>query len=427
MANILPVIDQITLEAIAGLYEDSVLIPNTYKNYGPEFDPAKSTGNSVRGRKPNRPVVGHDVDITALIAAGGGDINQNYFTITTGRSDTAITLPSNDETFKIDKSKAAYIDGVLKPAYQALARDTDVRGFQTMLLGSMNRVKRDTMTNAVTFTDVLQMKARLGKQLVKNDLMLALGELDNVDLVNDNKALYNSQGQVSKQNETGVMALAGGFDFKLTESVGYLTTGTCTDFGDVASALSEGIQAIPVENALVSATPGGTVKAGQAFTIAGIYQIDPQRHERINQLATLVCAEDVTLTSGSGTIKITAPLYTTNTNSTYANVYVGTAATSAALSTVSSGTVTQLEPAASIGQIMYGWSPLLVAYASIKLPMPKAGVITTSKRVNDIDLRIMEFHNGMVDSGTSRMDLQDGYAVTYPEALCTMIGKMTAL
>lgn len=419
MSNTISTTQKVMLEAIDSLVEQSVLIKNTYKDYGNEFGGDKRIGSTLYIRKPTRFSVGTTADITSL----NRDMYEGTVALSTVRRNVAIDLPSDDRTFKTDMNH--FRRDVIDPGMSRLAREVDLVGFNQMLLYSANRYKRATLSNDVAFNDVLGMRARLSQQLAPEDRRaLALGAGDAIGIVSDTKGLFQSASQIESQYEKGMMGIGAGYKFYETESVYDLAGGTAASAGTVNSALSEGATSVVV----TGGTASKTIKAGQAFTVDTIYAIDPQTQKRLNYLYTFVAAADVSLNgSGAGTITINTPVYTTNTNVTQANVHVGTSASSAALSTVSSGNVTLLEPgsgtAGYLGKMMFGWNPMALAFASVELPNDLPGCIVESVSKDGISMRYTRFHNGITDVGGNRLDIQFGFAVTYPEAIVTSVGK----
>lgn len=414
MANTLPVTSKVLLEAIDSLSQKSVVLRGIYKDYGSEFGGVKRIGNNLNIRKPSRFAVTTGADITSA----NKDVNEDYVALATNRYVIPMAFAADDMTFAIDDKRIRA--DVVANAADVLARKVDQAAFQQMLLYSANRVARTTITNAIGFDDVTSLKTRLSKQLAPmNRRILAMDADNDAGFIKDTKGLFQSAESIARQYEEGLVGRTNGFDIMSTESTPTLTLGTATSFGSVNSAMAEGATSV----AVTGATSGGTVKAGQAFTIANVFAKDPQTHEKSNYLYTFVCAADVTLTAGAGTITFNTPVYTTNTNYTKANVHVGTSATSANLSTISSGSVTQLESGSGkAGKIMFAWHPLALSFASVDLPMPTAGVECAKESVDGITLRLMKFHNGTTDVGSYRLDLQCGFAVNYPELIATQAG-----
>lgn len=418
MANTLPVTSKVLLEAIEAVSQKSVILRSISKDYGSEFGGVKRIGNQLSIRKPSRFTVGTTADITSL----SKDVNEDYVNLVTSRSVIPMAFAPDDLTFKIDDKRIRA--DVIENAADVLARRVDQLGFTQMANYGMNRVTRATLTNAVGFDDIVNLKNRIGKQLApQSRRVLALDTESGGGFIKDTKGLFQSADAISRQYEEGLLGRTAGFDVMETESTGVFSTGSATSFGTVNAALSEGATSV----AVTGGTASGTIKAGQGFTIAGVWAKDPQTHERLNYLATFIVAADVTLNgSGAGTITFNTAAYTTNTNATQANVHVGTSATSANLSTISSGAVTTLEGAAAskTGKYLFAWHPLALSFASVDLPMPTAGVECDKQSVQGITLRLMQFHNGTTDVGSYRLDLQCGFAVNYPELIVSMPGIM---
>jgi hypothetical protein len=233
----------------------------------------------------------------------------------------------------------------------------------------------------------------------------------NAGLVEGMKGLFNPTDTISKQFKNGMMGTGVlGFDeINMSQSIKQFTTGTRTATGGSTSAAvtSEGATTI----AITGAGSGLTVKAGDVFTVADCFAVNPQTRESTGSLFQFVALATVTLgSSGEGNITVAAvysaahALATVNTLPANAKavVFVGSAGTQYAQN------------------LVYHKDAITFATADLLLPQ---GVDMASRQVhNGISLRIVRQYDINNDRMPCRIDVLYGYSTIRPQMACRVWG-----
>jgi hypothetical protein len=205
---------------------------------------------------------------------------------------------------------------------------------------------------------------------------------------------------------TGVL----GFDeINMSQSIKQFTTGSRTATGGTTSAAvtTEGATTI----AITGAGNAGVVKAGDVFTVADCYSVNPQTRESTGSLFQFVALADVTLNaSGAGNVTV-SPIYsatqalaTVNTlpGNSKAIIFVGTASTQYAQN------------------LIYHKDAITFATADLLLPQ---GVDMASRQVhNGISLRVVRQYDINNDRLPCRIDVLYGYSTIRPQMAVRMWG-----
>ncbi len=241
--------------------------------------------------------------------------------------------------------------------------------------------------------------------------------------------LFNPQGTISKQYESGYMGEAIGFKWGMDQNVAAHTFGPGGGTPAVNGA-GQGLTAPPTvpEYSPANAFGPGTLvtngwpdtmsplNVGDVFTIQGVFAVNPQSRQSTNQLAQFTVAAP-TLTDGSGNLTITMypALYVSGQ---YQNV-TGSPANGALIFPVANSTT------ATNGSVVYaGASPQALGYhkdaftfASADLPLPRG--VDMAARVSDkqlgISIRMVRAYDITVDFFPCRLDVLYGWAALRPE------------
>jgi hypothetical protein len=224
------------------------------------------------------------------------------------------------------------------------------------------------------------------------------------------KGLFNPTSTISSQFKNGMMGegVLGYDEINMSQSVKQFTTGSRTN-GTVDTTVStQGADSI----ALTGLGNGGTVKAGDIFTVAGVFAVNPQTRESTGSLQQFVVTADVTADgSGDATVEISPSIYTS------AN----------ALATVnsfpqSSAVVTFLGAASTAfpQNLVYHRDAITFATADLLLPQ---GVDLASRQVhNGISMRVVRQYDINNDRMPCRIDVLYGFGVIRPEMAVRLWG-----
>ena len=225
------------------------------------------------------------------------------------------------------------------------------------------------------------------------------------------KGLFNPTGTISRQFKNGMMGegVLGLDEVNMSQSIKVHTCGTRD-----ASASTTVKTAITTEGAssivLTQGSVTTTIKAGDVFTVADCYAVNPQTRESTGSLFQFVALADATAVAGDWTVTI-APVYSA----------------SHALATVNAlpvnGKAVTFLGAAS-GQyaqnLVYHKDAITFATADLLLPQ---GVDMASRAVhNGISLRVVRQYDINNDRMPCRIDVLYGYSTIRPQMAARIWG-----
>lgn len=400
MANNILTIDQITLKALEIFENNLVITRNINKQYDSSFaKEGAKIGDTLRIRLPDRALV---TDGAALSVQ---DENQQYTTLTvSSQKHIGINFTSAEMTMKLDQ----FADLVLKPRISQLAAsvEADVANAYKSIYSTVGTPGSTPSTSLV----LLQGQQKLNEYAVPMSPRYAtVNPAANANLVEGMKGFFNPTSTISRQFKTGMMGegVLGYDEINMSQSITSHTTGdwgtTITSTGTIST---QGQATLPISFTGSSKT----WKAGDVFTIANVYSVNPQTRVSTGSLQQFVVTADVT-GSSTATLSISPPLYTA----------------SHALATVDSF------PAATAAITMVGSASTLypqnliyhkdaITFATADLIMPQ-GVDMASRIVhNGISMRIVRQYDINNDRMPCRVDVLYGYSVIRPQAAVRLWG-----
>ena len=395
MANSILTIDMITRKALEILENNLVLTRNVNRAYDDSFavEGAK-IGSTLRIRLPDRALV---TDGAALQVQ---DDNEQFTTLTvSSQKHIGVNFTTAELTMQLDD----FAERVLKPRISQLAAsiDADVaNSFRNMY----QSVGTPGITPATSLV-LLQAQQKLNEAAaVMSPRYATVNPAANAGLVEGMKGLFNPTDTISKQFKNGMMGMGvlGLDEINMSQSIKQFTTGTRNSTGTTGAAVTtEG------SNTIVLAGVGNalTIKAGDVFTVAGVYSVNPQTRESTGSLQQfVVVADTVSSAGGAATVTVSPAMYTSNH----------------ALATISalpaSGAVTTFIGAASSQypqNLVYHKDAITFATADLLMPQ---GVDMASRQVhNGISMRIVRQYDINNDRLPCRIDVLYGYSVIRPQ------------
>ena len=402
MANSLLTIDMITRKSLAILENNLVLSRNINRQYDDSFavEGAK-IGSSLRIRLPDR------VLVTDGAALQTQDDNEQYTTLTvSSQKHVGINFTSAELSMQLDD----FADRVLKPRISQLAAsiDADVAN----VFASVGNSVGTPGTTPATALVMLQAQQKMNENAAPmSPRYLTVDPAANASLVNGLSGFFNPSDSISRQFKSGMMGenVLGYEEVNMSQSIKAFKVGSRTATGGTTSAAvtTEGATTI----AITGAGASGTVKAGDVFTVAGCFAVNPQTRESTGSLFQFVALADVALNgSGAGTITV-APIY--SAAHPLANV----------LSLPGNGkNVTFLGSASTTypQNIAYHKDAFTLATADLILPQ---GVDMASRaNHNGISMRIVRQYDINNDRMPCRVDVLYGYAAIRPQLACRVWG-----
>ena len=257
-----------------------------------------------------------------------------------------------------------------------------------------------------TWTDTV---ALLHNNAVPDDELCAvIDPLTQSALLGANFALFNPQNQVSKYFKTGQFsgAALGVDDWYWDPNMPIHTTGTFTTSTPQVAGASQTGSTLAIDGLGTYA-----LKAGDVFTIDGVFGVNPESYLSTGQLQQFVLTADVS-GSSTATLSISPSIIPTGQLQTV----TGSPANDAAISFLgATGTVGATMAAQSSRQSLM-FHPAAFAFAMVDLPDNLAGA--NAKTVGDaqakIAMRWVEQYNIQTDQSPSRCDTIGGVAAILP-------------
>jgi len=395
MANSILTIDMITRKALEILENNLVLTRNVNRAYDDSFavEGAK-IGSTLRIRLPDRALV---TDGAALQVQ---DDNEQFTTLTvSNQKHIGVNFTTAEMTMQLDD----FAERVLKPRISQLASsiDADVANSFRNIYQSVGTPGSTPSTSAV----LLAAQQKLNEAAaVMSPRYATVNPAANAGLVEGMKGLFNPTDTISKQFKNGMMGTGVlGFDeINMSQSIKQFTTGSRNATGTVGTTVTA-----QGSNTIVLAGVGNalTIKAGDVFTVAGVFAVNPQTRESTGSLQQFVVVADTTSSAGgAATVTVSPAMYTS----------------AHALATIdafpASGAVTTFVGAASSQypqNLVYHKDAITFATADLLMPQ---GVDMASRQVhNGISMRIVRQYDINNDRLPCRIDVLYGYSVIRPQ------------
>ena len=404
MANSILTIDMITRKALEILENNLVISRNVNRQYDDSFavEGAK-IGSTLRIRLPDRALV---TDGAALQTQ---DDNEQYTTLSVAsQKHIGINFTSAELTMQLDD----FAERVLKPRISQLASsiDADVANAYQNIYSSVGTPGTTPSTSLV----LLQAQQKLNENAaVMSPRYATVNPAANAGLVEGMKGLFNPTDTISKQFKNGMMGTGVlGFDeVNMSQSIKQHTTGSRSTSDTIlvnGAVTTQGATTINLDGGTGSAT----IKAGDVFTIANVYAVNPQTRESTGSLQQFVCTSTATASSGAWTsVSISPAIYT----STQALATVDSFPADNAAVTFVGAASTQYPQ-----NLIYHKDAITLATADLLMPQ---GVDMASRQVhNGISMRIVRQYDINNDRLPCRIDVLYGYSTIRPQMACRMWG-----
>lgn len=405
MANNLLTIDMITRKSLEVLENNSVVTRNCNRQYDDSFAvTGAKIGTTLRIRLPDRALV---TDGAALQVQ---DDNEQFTTLTVS-SQKHIGI--NFSTAEMAMSLDDFSDRVLKPRISQLAAsiDSDVMNVYSSFYQSVGTPG----TTPATSTVLLAAAQKLNEAAIPlNQRFVVVNPASNAALVDGLKGLFNPTDVVSRQFKSGMMGegVLGYDEIAMSQAVKSLTTGTRTATANTlqvnTTITAQGATAISIK----SGTGSATIKAGEVFTIAGVYSVNPQTRESTGSLQQFTVLADATASSGTwSSVSVSPAMYTSDQALATVDAFP-----------IADAFVNFLGAASTLypQNLVYHKDAITFATADLLLPQ---GVDMASRAVhNGISLRIVRQYDINNDRMPCRVDVLYGYSAIRPQMGVRMWG-----
>jgi len=393
VANSLLTIDMITRKALEILENNLVITRTVNRQYDDSFavEGAK-IGSTLRIRLPDRALV---TDGAALQVQ---DDNEQFTTLTvSSQKHIGVNFTSAELTMQLDD----FAERVLKPRISQLASsiDADVANSYKSIFQSVGTPGTTPATSLV----LLQAQQKLNESAaVMSPRYATVNPAANAGLVEGLKGLFNPVNTISRQFKNGLMGegVLGLEEINMSQSIKQHTTGSRTGAHTVTTTVSTQGQA----TINITGTGTQTIAAGDVFTIANVYAVNPQTRESTGSLQQFVVTEAATAAGGAYTAVKIAPAIYTSSN---------------ALATVDSfpqatAAVTFLGSASTQYPQNLVYHKDAISFATADLLLPQ-GVDMASRQVhNGISMRVVRQYDINNDRLPCRIDVLYGFSAIRP-------------
>jgi hypothetical protein len=405
MANTTLTADIIAKEAVMILENECVMGKLVHRGYEDEFN------NNVNGYKPGETVsIRRPADFTVRSGAVATvqDVVEGKIPVTVDlQKGVDFKFTSSDLTLQI----ADLSERVIKPALIQLTNqiDLDVMSLYkyipnqvTIPSGGMN-----------SFADFGLAPRLMDKMAIPKDNRFAvLSPDDHWDLVGSQTALY-MQGLAKSAYESAKLGMIGGVDTYMSQNTPTHTTGDRTGTDLVDQALVDGTHTWATYKDATTVTlhmdgfagATSTVKAGDTFTIAAVWDVNPVSKARLSHLKQFVVMADFTAASNEGDLSIWPPLIMSGAHQTVS---------------VDSGTEVNDNVVTWRGVASTSYAESLFfrkeAFALTMVPMIKPpGAVDVGRRsYKGYSVRVIPYYNGTNDDSSWRLDVLYGVDVIDP-------------
>ena len=207
-----------------------------------------------------------------------------------------------ENVFKLDASdprRRDYVDRIFKPQIQTLCSTIEARLIKNAVMKTPYLVGTPgTVPNSIRTLN--QARAKLQKALAPEGNRSGLISTDlNLELVDTSKALFNPGKQVSEQYRETNLGRASGADWDEVINLPTLYNGN-----KVAGVIISGASQTGETLVFGGLANGDTFKAGQVFTIAGVFKTHPLTGELMRDLQQFVVLADVMASATTAQVSI---------------------------------------------------------------------------------------------------------------------------
>lgn len=396
--NTLLTISMITKEALRILENNLAFTKRVNRQYDEKFavEGAK-IGYVVNARKPVRYVV------TTGQALSIQDATETQVPVTlTTQDHVDFQFSSADLALSVDDFKNRF----LQPAVSALANKIDLSG-----LSLYNQISNAVGTPGTTpnaLLTYLLAGVALDNNAAPQDEQrhIVITPKMQAYIVDALKGLFQQASEIARQYIKGTMGVSSGFNWAMDQNCPTHTVGALGGTPLVNGASQSGNSLITDGWTAAAAT---RLKAGDVFTIAGVYGVNPQSRQSTGDLQQFVAlADGVSDGSGNMTVSISPSIVTSGAYQTV----TGSPADNAALTVLGAANT-----ASPQGMAFHRDAFTLV---TADLPVPKG--TDMAARISDkqlgISLRMVRAYDINTDQWPCRIDVLYGWATLRPELAC---------
>lgn len=378
---------------------------NVNKQYDDQFAvKGAKIGSSITIRKPVRYLVSDGATMTTQDAT-----EESASLSLSSQKHVGISFTSKELALSIDE----FSDRFIQPAMLSLANQVDV-DLLTLAANSVYNAVGTPATTPATLLTYLQARQKLTENACPqdNNRSIHINPLASATIVDALKGLFQSSEQISNQYEMGKMGKSIGADWYESQNVLSHTGG---QLGGTPL-----VNGVPASGATTLVTDGWTaaaanrVKAGDIFTIAGVYSVNPITKVSTGQLQQFVVTADASSSAGgAATISISPAI-----NSTVNSLQNVSAAPADNAALTFKHTASQVYA----NNIMMHKNAFILGCADLQLPGGVDFAAQATDKDSGLSLRMVRQYAIATDTFPCRVDILYGTLAARPEWACKIIG-----
>lgn len=361
------------------------------------------TGNQTRGYSP-----GTSINIKkpprytyrAGRVAVPQSTTESTVPLTLSQGGTDMSFLSIERTLSLQS-----MEQKLQAAMATIANEIDRQGLQMAWQNTYNLTNETgalpTTTNGAVqiFTNA---NRRLDEMAAPRDKqrMLVTGPGLNAGLVSGLSGLFNAQPKLEQQYGSGLVVDSLGMTFSMDQNVYTHANGAGTA-SNINGANQTG------STITVNAIGGsGVLAKGTVINLPGVYAVNPQSRQSTGVLMDFVVTADAA--AGATSISISPAIVTSGA---FQNCSASPTSGSAWVLRGSASTSYQCNMAFHKDAFTLACPPLWA-------PPPKGVMDVASSSYKGMNMRVVQFYDGVNDNSIFRFDVLFGWAATYPELAC---------
>ena len=401
MANTIITPSIIAKVGLAQLENNLVMGKKVYRDYTREF---VKVGDTISVRRPVK-FVAND----GAVAINQDVVEGKFSLAMDARKHVSWSFSTQDLTLSIEEYNERYI----KPAAIALANQIDYD-----LCGLYQKVWNwvGTPTSPVdSFSDFAKAPRRLDEGAVPQDMRSAvLSPADAWGLVGSQTALY-MQDVARGAYRSGDIGNIAGVSTAMDQNIRMHTNGAAAGGGLVNGANQNVTYATSKDTNTQSLitddwTSSTTFKAGDVFTIADVYAVNPVSKQSTGVLQQFVIQADITATATDCTLSIAPAIITSGPYQTVDSV----PANDAAITMVGTGSTQYAQ------NLVFHKNAFALVMADLE--MPDGAVFKARESHNGYSMRVIKYYDGEMDEDKIRLDVLYGVKAIYPDLAVRLSG-----
>lgn len=394
MANTLATCTILAKEGLAVLENMLSFSAGVNRSWEEEFD-----GNQSRGYSPGTTI---NIKRPPRYTYRSGRVSSPQSTVETtipltlAQGGTDMSFLSIERTLSLQA-----MEQKLQAAMATVANEIDRQGLLMAYQNTFNVVNpagalpTTTQTAVNIFTDANRRLDEMAAPRDKQRQMVA-GPGLNAGLVSGLSGLFNAQPKLEKQYGTGLVVDSLGMNFAMDQNIATHTNGTQAVAGTAVGAGLSGAS-------IACAALAGTIPRGTVIQFPGVFAVNPQSRQSTGVLAQFVITAD--LVGGATALPISPAIVPTGAFQNVSN------ATTAANFTIVGAASTAYQQ-----NLAFHKDAFTLACVPLWTPPAGKGVIDASTAsYKGMNLRVIQFYDGVQDNSIFRFDVLFGWCAPYPE------------